>query len=269
MPPIADPAEEELYNLAILDPMTARLGPEQGYAEHPQLPEALRGKSLELRQTYDKLRENMRAVLEANRDASPEEKQAAVQVWRKENAGAIEAVQVMAQEIRKQVRDLGLDQTPCLDIPEKLQVKINQFHQHQATLNAEGQTIIEANQENPEALEAALTAWREENADRLAAQRERWREIAEAMKALAAGRTAPSAEIMRLRQRINEMAQEENARFQAFNGKSQAAAEEDRDEMRAQFQKEIQELIQEREELQRQLREIEKANDGEGRGSSE
>jgi DNA repair exonuclease SbcCD ATPase subunit len=193
-------------------------------------------------------------------DATREEVQAALAAWHEANAAAIAEVQTLAAEIREIVQASRPDrpvrpvQPPA--VPDEILALRTELTDLRKELGESREAAV-AGLTDPAEIRAAMLAWREANAEAIAAMNDLAAEIRawfQANRPVRAGRdVGPAMTAMRERfqQNAGEMRQ---AREQLGAQLRGAATAEERQAIVEQFREDQRQLMQERKELRRQER---------------
>lgn len=158
--------------------------------ERPELPEDIQSDVDAFRAEQEALRSELEARLSELEDPTREDIQAERAAFREENLDRFEAQRELGQQIREDIRTwredegIGMGPPERPELPEDLQADIDTHRAERQALREELRTVLNSlEDDSPEAREEAIEAFREDNADRIAANRELGAQIREDVEA--------------------------------------------------------------------------------------
>lgn len=226
-----------------------------------EVPEELQGLADEVAAARDALEASRQEVIDAlGEDADRDAIRTAIEAWRDAHAAEIEAAKALAQELRQSLMELdpeAYDRPEREPLPDEIVALQDEAKTLNESLRASRQALLESLGDDltREEREAALDAWREENAVDLA----RLEEIREEVRAYLRenrpdrGDRPGVPQNVRERQEAFRAASEElrAAREQLRVALQAAETDEERQALIQAFREEQRELMQQRKELRR------------------
>jgi hypothetical protein len=226
-----------------------------------EVPDELQGLADELAAARDALEASRQEVIDAlGEDVDRDAIQTAVDAWREANAEQIEAARVLAQELRASIRELGPEEYERPErepLPEEVVALREEAKTINEALRASRVALLESLGEDltREEREAALDAWREENAEELARLdeiRDEVRTYLRENRPDRGDRPGASEEAHARREAMRAMSEEMRAARETLRTALEAAeTEEERQALIQAFREEWQDEMQERKNLRR------------------